>query len=816
MVMQALGADERRRAEVELRRAYELVQASDERFAAAMAASSEGIWEVDIRTLTLSFNDTYATMLGYLPAEMPRQADPWRQLLHADDRERVWADLGASLLKDTQFAHEFRLRAKGGSYRWMLVRGRVIERDKHGAAARVVGTQTDLTTRREAEDETRRARELADSANRAKSAFLAVMSHEIRTPLNGVIAMAEILAQSPLPANDADAVQTIRNSAGSLLAVIDDVLDFSKIEAGRMQIDLSEVSLQDLSETLAASLLPVANARDVDLLLFVAPEVPRLVRADPTRVRQILYNLVGNAIKFSAGWPEHRGRVEVRLEVDGEQPLRLSLQVIDTGIGMTPETIGRLFTSFTQAEVATTRKFGGTGLGLAITKRLVEMMHGTIEVRSTPGAGSTFTVSLPLDVVAAAPAGSAYDLTGVDCVVVEAELFCGPRDVQRHLAFAGARVVLAPDVTSAVASAGKADGTSVVLLALNGHALDIGPAIGRLPNARVVALVRGSRNRLSIQAPNIVSLDCDVMRARRLVRAVAVAAGRASPEVIYEEEGKAARMERAAPTTVAEARAQGRLILVAEDDRTNQKVILRQLALLGHAAEVAEDGRQALVMWRTRPYALLLTDLHMPEIDGYMLTQSIRAEETPGRRLPIVALTANALHGEELRAQAVGVDGYLTKPVPLNTLRALLDRYITRGAVAAVPPVDGTDERPEVAPAEGVPSAMMDVSVLERLVGDDPGIVLEFLGDFQRSARVMTAEYLQAHDAGDLKAVIAVTHKLKSASRSCGALLFGDLCADIEKAGKIHDVEALAAHRQSFAALWTAVDAELTERLTPA
>jgi PAS domain S-box-containing protein len=815
---------QRRRADLALERAFERVKASDQRFAVAMEASSEGVWEWDLPRGEFSFNDPYATMLGYTPTEMTTKEAEWALLLHPDERDQVQQVLRNATRSDEPYQAEFRLRAKDGTYRWILSRGRVVQRDAEGKALRAVGTQTDLTARRQAEDQLRLAKESADAASKAKSAFLATMSHEIRTPLNGVIAMAEILSQSRLPSRDRDAVQTIQSSARALMAVIDDILDFSKIEAGRLELEMAEFSLVQLAEELAESLLPLARSRDVDLFLFVEPEVPMRVRGDPTRLRQILYNLTGNAIKFSAGRTSRRGRVQMRIGVASQSPPRFRLEVVDNGIGMAEDVIGQLFTSFTQAEASTTRKFGGTGLGLAITKRLVDLMGGEIAVVSVPGEGATFRVSLPLPIVEPTPALVPHDLSGVRCVIVADDAGLPAADLRRLLEFAHAEATEVADVPSALAIVNAAPSPCVVIHDVQNAALthSVGAFEGH-PNVRHVALTRGRRGRERVTTPTVVALDSDVLRGRRFIRSIAVAAGRVSPEVFYDTDAADLTLDAdaAGQTTplpdlsVAEARAAGRLILVAEDDHTNQKVILQQLALLGHVAEVAENGSEALMMWRNgTPYALLLSDLHMPEMDGYTLTQKIRQEEQPGTHLPIVALTANALRGETARATAVGMDGYLTKPVPLNTLRDLIDRF--------VPHVGGRDRTSAPAPAPPVTAppagsaheaGRLDVAVLAGLVGDDPATLREFLGEYQVSACALEVDIRTALGRGDLAQAGSLAHRLKSSSRSVGALTLGEICAELEQAGKSGNTTRAAEAGRRFAQEFALVNAAVNAYL---
>jgi len=821
--LQLLGHDvfgiaERRRMELALHSAFDRLRASERLFAVAMEASSAGVWELNVAQRQMTYSASHAQLLGYAPEELTNTLDAWWQLVHHEDRAAAMEKFAEALKSDDAFNLEFRVRAKDDSYLWVLSRGRVVQRDVAGDAQRVVGSHTDLSARREAEEQLRLAKERADDASRAKSSFLAVMSHEIRTPLNGVIAMAEVLAQSPLPPHDLEAVQIIRSSANVLLGVIDDILDFSKIEAGRMEIDLADVSLAALSEELAESLLPVARARDVRLHVFVAPEIPRVVRCDPTRVRQILVNLAGNAIKFSAGREGTRGQVSLRLELEQVDPLVIGIDVTDNGIGMSADTLRRLFSSFSQGEVSTTRKFGGSGLGLAICRRLIDLMHGEISVKSTLGVGTTFHVCLPVSPVDARPAAVPDDLTGVQCVLVtHGDHGVLVNDLQRALSYAGATVRIVPDEQEGVRAA-RATGAGVIILHDCRHdgAPSGFPAYRDVPDARHVMLTPGRRGAPRKHSKNIVTIDAEHFRAHRICGAVAVAAGRASPDAATPTIPRPLRHTVSAPISVDAARASGRLILVVEDDLTNQRVILRQLRVLGYAAEVAENGAVALEMIRQTRYALVLSDLHMPVMDGYTLSESVRREEPAGARLPIIALTANALRGEAARAEAAGMDAYLTKPVPLATLKGWLERFIPpvadpppTDAASSPPPTDNASNPPNtVTPdAESVPA--LQIAILASLVGDDPAVLREFLADFRASAAALSAEIAQAERNGDLAQVGALAHRLKSSARSVGAVPLGDVCAELEKAGKLGHAAMVAERRLAFDALRATVDAEI-------
>ncbi|HAF37397.1 MAG TPA: hypothetical protein DCG72_00310, partial [Gammaproteobacteria bacterium] len=613
--------------------------------------------------------------------------------------------------------------------------------------------------------ELKAAIENAEIAASSKSNFLASMSHEIRTPMNGILGMVDLMKRSPLSEDQKEMVATIQDSGKALLSLINDILDISKIEAGRIELESLPSDLAEVSESALEVISANAAKHQQSLILIQDPALPSNLLLDGLRLRQILVNLVGNAIKFSPLAAEIVVRIE-KLERQVGDYCDVLIRVIDQGIGLSAEAQANIFADFAQAEKSTSRIYGGTGLGLAICRRLVEVMQGRIEVISQLGQGAEFQIQLRLlESPDVAPERGAVDLSGVDIFYVSASerSFESISGVLTPLG-ANCHAVVDP-INLERSLALDAISTRPVVILSDRFSRPEQEAIYRRVEANPlpqkvgwVFFSAGRGQRLRLVNERLALISSNPFRRRELMSAAARVVGRDG--LVTETEMAEVLQNAWVPMTAAEAAQEGLLILVAEDNAVNQQVIRRQLNTLGLACELVDDGVAALDRIRLGGIGLLLTDCDMPNMDGYELTRRIRQEEVSlDNPLPIIAITANAMDGAAAACFEAGMNNYLSKPLEIGALQAMLRTYLPSADQDQDATTDAQQETDQsIANASEVHaetdlvsagSIILDLSELNALFGDDVEVLNQLLAEFVSSLDEGVAGMLSGFDIED-------------------------------------------------------------------
>jgi two-component system, sensor histidine kinase and response regulator len=791
------------RATVEERvreRTAELWQ-TEERFRSAFDSAAIGMAMLTTDGRFTRVNRVLCDLVGYTESELLqlRFADLTHPNDRAGDAEHV-ARMNSG--EQRTYQHEKRYVHKAGHLVWVQVNVSLV-RDAEGRPHHVVSQILDMTARKRGEEALREASAAAEAASRAKSEFLANMSHEIRTPMNGILGMTDLILETDLTPDQREGIGLVKSSADALLTVINDILDFSKIEAGKLDLDPLPFSVREAVGDTLKTLAVRAHAKGLELACDTHAEVPELLMGDAHRLRQILTNLVGNAVKFT-----ERGEVVVRCRpVPEAGGVRLRFDVADTGIGIPANKLQAVFEPFTQADGSTTRKYGGTGLGLTICQRLVSLMGGRLWAESEPGKGSTFSFEIRLDRASGSlerTVEAPIDVTGVPILIVD-DNATNRRVLAEAVRHWGARPTCAASGPEAMDELRWAagNGTPFAIVLLDGM-------MPEMDGFMVAERIVGDPVLAGTAVIMLTSADRqgDTARCRELGVA-AYLVKPVKPAELNRTVAAALRGPAAASRTVAvrppsareaEPTARPLKVLVAEDNPVNQRVIVRLLEKFGHAVTVTGDGAQAVAALSREPFDIVLMDVQMPEMDGFEATAVIRQREAGSdRQTPIVAMTAHAMKGDRERCLAAGMDDYVSKPIQRSELVRVLNwaAGTAAPAVEMPPPVDATTP-----PPCDLPLAFDRAVGLERLGGDEE-LFAEVVGVFLGDAPKLMAELRRAVTAGDAPAVQRAAHGLKGAAGYVGGAPTAVAAAELEKVGASGD---LADAPQTLDRLTTEVD----------
>ncbi len=685
----------------ERKRAGLALAASENRYRSLFESVPVGVYQTTPEGRILAANPALVRLLGYETEDELKALDVGREL-YADPAQRKRCL--ERLVKEGEIRNlELVLKRRDGTLVQVLEHSHVV-RDSRGGALYFEGALADISHLKETEAELLRhtreleavrerlecqsgqlirqsrelmqARDAALEASRLKGEFLANVSHEIRTPMNGIIGMNSLLLDTELSPQQREYAGAVRRSAEYLLDIINDILDFSKIEAGRLSLEAVDFRLRETVELVIEMLAERAGAKGLELACHIDAGVPDLLNGDPGRLRQVLINLVGNGIKFTAsGHVTLRGR----LASGGGRSL-VRFEVTDTGIGVAEDARSRIFEPFSQADGSTSRRYGGTGLGLAIARQLVEMMGGSIGLESVPGSGSTFWFTLPLSQAATQPLTPRF----LGRVLVAEDNAAARSLLRLQLEDWGLEVEEAASAGEAIArlrrSGEDAPPCDLLLLDLNlagedgWQVVEAATALALAPSPRVIVMCPLGYPRRQPGPGGCVSAWSGKPVRDSLLRS-AVAAALGAPETVTEALCNAARS--ALPPAPGPETSRSR-ILIAEDNAVNQRLTLRLLEKLGYSADIAADGHQVLAALSKRSYDLVLMDCQMPGMDGFEATVEVRRREGSVRHTPIVAMTAHAMRDDRDRCLCAGMDDYLSKPIHPEELAHMLDRWLTR------------------------------------------------------------------------------------------------------------------------------------------
>ncbi|MEQ8381007.1 MAG: response regulator [Coleofasciculus sp. A1-SPW-01] len=764
----------------ERKRIESLLREREERYELAVSGTNDGIWDWDILTNEVYYSPVWMRILGYEENPLLNRLSSWSDHVYPDDLHQVIEDINHHLAGKTQiYENIHRIKHRDGHYLWIATKGRCI-RDRDGNPYRLVGTITDITDKKIAQEQLKAAKEEAETANRTKSDFLAMMSHEIRTPMNAVIGMTSLLLDTQLTAQQGEFVDIIRNSSDALLTIINDILDFSKIESGKLNLEEQPFDLRACIEESLELLSSKARDKGIELAYLMDSQIPESIVGDVTRLRQILVNLVSNAVKFT-----ETGDVVISVtptaEISEEQ-IRLQFAVRDTGIGISRTRMDRLFKPFSQVDASTTRQYGGTGLGLAISQRLSELMGGRMWVESEEGVGSTFYFTVIATPVSSdsEPDNSQQVLSDKRLLIVEDNSATRQMLTEQAQSF-GIQVEATASTTEALGWLAQRKRFDIAILAsqiLQMENWSLITQIRQHPHCQnlpiiILGLIGQVETHSDTGLPNpsraiagylhkpIKQSQLYNILVNILTQEVSVPRKTRSHSSKYD------------PTFAHKFPLK---ILLAEDNVVNQKVAVNMLKRLGYRPDSVANGLEVLQALHRQSYDVVLMDIQMPEMDGLTATQQICQEFSGSARPRIIAMTANAMQGDREECLAAGMDDYMSKPIHVDVLKQVLSQ--------CQPP---TTEQPTKQPVLD-PGVMQ---TLQEMAGDE---LSEVINCYLQEAPELLESMHDAVKQKDTDLLYHKAHSLKSSSQVLGVFKLAQLCQQLEalgRAGTIGEAEQL-------------------------